>query len=126
MMPTISHTGLRSMSSIWRWKISHVSRASFIGGSSAFPQRAAGLGEEHGHALGPEAANLVPHVRAALRVEPSGRLVKEHDLGRVDDAERDVDPAPLAARVGLARAIGILRELEGVERDGRALLRLRL
>ena len=69
-------------------------------------------GDEDGHALGAQPAHLVPHVRAALRVEAGGRLVEEDHLGLVDDAERDVDPAPLAARVGLALAVGVLGELE--------------
>ena len=34
---------------------------------------------------------------AGLRVEAGGRLVQEQQLGPADDAERDVEPAPLAA-----------------------------
>ena len=77
-------------------------------------------GEEDGHALVAQPAHLVPHVGAALRVEAGGRLVEEDDLRLVDDAERDVDPAPLAAGVGLALAVGVLGELEGVQRVGGA------
>jgi len=51
----------------------------------------------------------------ALRIEAGGRLVEEDDLGLVDDAERDVDAPALAARVGLALAIGILAELETLQ-----------
>ena len=83
-------------------------------------------GEEDGHALVAQPADLVPHVRAALRVEAGGRLVEEDDLRLVDDAERDVDPAALAAGVGLALAVGVLGELEGVQRLGGAPLRLGL
>ena len=51
---------------------------------------------------------------------------EEDDLGDVDDAERDVDPAALTAGVGLALAIGVLTELEGAKDAGRAGLRVRL
>ena len=76
-------------------------------------------GEEDGHALGAQPADLVPHVGPALRVEAGGRLVQEDDLRLVDDAERDVDPAALAAGVGLALAVGVLGELERVQRARR-------
>src|SRR5256714_1638808 len=228
MTPTMSQTGLRRTSIIWRWKISQVSRRNFIGDTSFLAQRAAGLGQEHvvearpvqldrgqpdagtvegaqdvrdgggsrvdvepqpvlgrlqlphvrlvaeqlgrarcrtvdahghhvaghlalevvGRALGDDLAvihdgdpvaqrvglfevvrgdedrhalaaqppYLVPPVRAALRVEAGGRLVEEDDLRLVDDAERHVDPAALAARVGLALAVGELGELEASDR----------
>jgi hypothetical protein len=44
----------------------------------------------------------------------------------VDDAERDVDPAALPAGVGLALAVAILAELEGVQRGGGPTARLGL
>jgi hypothetical protein len=65
-------------------------------------------------------------VGAALRVEPGGRLVEEDDPRLVDDAERDVDPPPLTTAVRLALAVGVLGELERLERAGRAALRLGL
>src|SRR5216683_879066 len=37
----------------------------------------------------------------------------------MDDPQGDVDPAPLAAGVGLAPAVGILGELEGIKRRDR-------
>ena len=83
-------------------------------------------GDEDGHALAAQPADLVPHVRAALRVEAGGRLVEEDDLRLVDDAERDVDPAALAAGVGLALAVGVLGELERLQRAGGAPLRVGL
>jgi hypothetical protein len=77
-------------------------------------------GDEDGHAVTAEPADLVPHVGAALRVQAGGRLVEEHHLGFVDDAERDVHPAPLTARVGLALAVRVLAELEPVQHAGGA------
>ena len=74
-------------------------------------------GEEHRHALVAQPAHLVPHVRAGLRVQAGGRLVQEDDLRLVDDAERDVHPAALAAGVRLALAVGVLGELERLQRD---------
>ena len=81
-------------------------------------------GDEDGHALGAQPADLVPHVGPALRVEAGGRLVEEDDARLVDDAERDVDPPALAAGVGLALAVGVLGELERRQRPRRARLRL--
>src|SRR5690606_14151822 len=69
---------------------------------------------------------LVPHPGTALRIEPRGRLVQEQDLRRMDDAERDVDTPSLASRVGLAFAVGVLREVEGRERRRRACVRFGL
>ena len=43
---------------------------------------------------------------ARLRVEPGGRLVEEQHARPVDEPERDVEPAPHPARVGLDDAVG--------------------
>ncbi|CCH16009.1 Protein of unknown function [Micromonospora lupini str. Lupac 08] len=83
-------------------------------------------GDEDGHAVAAQSPDLVPHVGAALRVEAGGRLVQEDDLRLVDDAERDLDAPTLAAGVGLALAVGVLGELEGLQRADGALLRVGL
>jgi hypothetical protein len=80
-------------------------------------------GEEHGGAEAvPQPADVLPQVAAALRVEPGGRLVQEHQPGPVDQAQRDVQPlcalpsrrAPLSARRSADRS-------PGKQRRGRAL-----
>src|SRR5262245_24874821 len=63
-MPTKYQTGLRTSSKTWRWKMSQMSRRSFVKPASdtgfavmvvplAFPQRAAGLLQEHVVQAGP-------------------------------------------------------------------------
>ena len=42
-------------------------------------------------------ADVLPQVRARLRVQPGGRLVEEDQLRHVDQADGDVEPAALAA-----------------------------
>ncbi len=74
-------------------------------------------GEEDRHALIAEPAHLLPHPGPALRVEPRRRLVQEDDLGRVDDAERDIEAPALPAGVGADVAVGEVAELESL--DGR-------
>ena len=74
-------------------------------------------GEEDRHALVAEPAHLLPHASPARRVQPGGRLVQEDDLGRMDDAERDIEAPALPAGVGADLAVGEVAELEGL--DGR-------
>ena len=62
-----------------------------------------------------QVADLVPHARAGLRVQPGRRLVEEEHARAVDDAEPDVEAAAHAAGVGLGRAIGGRRQLERLE-----------
>jgi hypothetical protein len=64
---------------------------------------------------GPHAQDMVPEVRAVLRVEAGGGLVEEQDRRGVDQPDRDVQPPPLAP--GQARHLaGSQRcEVEGVE-----------
>ena len=69
-----------------------------------------------------ERADDVPHLVARARVEPGGRLVEEHQLRRDDDAGRDVEPAPHAARVVLDQPAGGVVEVERLEQLGRARL----
>src|SRR5437763_684410 len=83
-------------------------------------------GDEDRHALSAQPADLLPHVRPALRVQPGRRLVEEDDLRLVDDAERHVDAAALPAGVGLALAVGELGPLEALDGLRGQLARLRL
>ena len=57
-------------------------------------------GEEDGHAVGHEVADDLPHRAPAARVQAGGRLVEEDDPRVGDQAHREVEPAPHAARVG--------------------------
>ncbi|GAA4374322.1 hypothetical protein GCM10023152_16990 [Agromyces bauzanensis] len=50
-----------------------------------------------------------------MRVEARRRLVEEQQLGAVDEAECDVEPALLAARERLHLPIGDLREFERLD-----------
>jgi hypothetical protein len=54
--------------------------------------------EQHRGALGDERPDDLPHLVARARVEPGGRLVEEEQLGRDDEAGRDVEAAAHAAR----------------------------
>ena len=63
-------------------------------------------GQEDRGAPLPEAADVLPEIRPVLRVQPGARLVQEQHLGLVHDAERDVEAAALAARVGGHPAVG--------------------
>ena len=57
---------------------------------------------------------------AALRVEAGGRLVEEQDPRRVDEREREVQPALHAARVAADAAVGRLGQPDALEQLLRA------
>ena len=61
-------------------------------------------GEQHVGAVGDEAADRLPQLDPAARVEPGGRLVEQQQRGRADQAGAEVEPAAHAARVGRAPA----------------------
>ena len=65
-------------------------------------------------------------MRTALRVEARRRLVQEDDPGLVDDAECDVDAPALTSGVRLALAVGVLGQLERLQRGRSPTLRLGL
>ena len=76
--------------------------------------------QEDGDALvAREAPDLLPERRAALRVEPGGRLVEEEDRRVVDQRERQVEPALHPARVRADLAVAGARS----GRRGRAACR---
>ena len=63
--------------------------------------------QEHRHAvLAREPGDLLPEGRAALRVEPRGRLVEEEDARPVDEREGEVEAALHAAGVAADLAVG--------------------
>ena len=68
--------------------------------------------QEHGRAGVAQLAHLVPHPRAALRIEARRRLVEEQQLRQVHEPDADVEPALLPAGIGLRRAVGAVGELE--------------
>ena len=57
--------------------------------------------EQQGRAVAHEVAQHVPELDPAARVQPGGRLVEEEHRRRGDQADREVEPAPHAAGVGL-------------------------
>ena len=57
--------------------------------------------EEHRRAGGDEGGDGLPELAGADRVDADARLVEEEDLGLVQQAARDVQPLPHAARVAL-------------------------
>jgi hypothetical protein len=55
-------------------------------------------GEDDGGAVfGPQAADVLLQVGPVLRIQPGGRLVQEQQVGSVDQAHRNVQPAALSA-----------------------------
>ncbi len=73
-------------------------------------------GEEDGHTvLAGQARDLLPQVRAALRVEPRGRLVEEQDARGVHERERQVEPALHPARVATNAAVGRVEQAHPLE-----------
>ena len=79
--------------------------------------------EEYGRAAIVHPPHLVPHAGAALRVEPGGGLVEKQELRAMDQAQPDVEPPFLAARVRTGLPVGGALELEHVDELGGALLR---
>ncbi len=84
--------------------------------------------EEDGHAgLLAQAQDVVPEVRAVLRIEPRGGLVEEQERRPMDQPERNVEPAPLPTGeghdllVGLVGELELLEQLVGAQRDAWAL-----
>ena len=78
-------------------------------------------GQEDGHTrLPPHQGDLVPDVRTALRVEAGGRLVEEEDARRVDQGEREVEPALHPAREPLHLAIRVVRQPDAMQQFFRA------
>ena len=62
-----------------------------------------------------QARHLLPHVGAALRVEPGGRLVEEEDARVMHERERQVEPALHAARVAADLAVRRVGEADALE-----------
>jgi hypothetical protein len=56
--------------------------------------------------------DVVPQVGSILWIESRARLVQEQDFGLVDDAEGDVEPPALSARIGLHPPVSELRDVE--------------
>ena len=70
-------------------------------------------GEEDGHAVVVgEPRDLVPERGAALHVEAGRRLVEEEEPRLVDERQREVEPAPHAARVAADLAVGGVGEAD--------------
>ena len=79
-------------------------------------------GEEHGHALVVgQPRHLLPQRGPALRVKAGRRLVEEQDPRRVDQRQREVQPALHPARVAADPAVGRLGQPDALEQRVRAL-----
>ena len=72
-------------------------------------------GQQQRGAVGDQAAQHLPQVGAAARVETGGRLVEEQHRRRRDQADREVEPAAHAAGVGLDRPVGGVGQREPLE-----------
>ena len=77
-------------------------------------------GEEDRHAVLDESADVRPEVLSAAGVEAGRRLVQEDQWGPGDQAQRQVQLAPGAARVGLHHPVRDLGEIEVLDQFGRA------
>jgi len=71
--------------------------------------------EQHRRAQPGEGADDVPHLVARARVQARGRLVEEHELGRDDDARREIQAPAHAAGEVLHEPSARLLEAEGPE-----------
>ncbi len=72
-------------------------------------------GQDQGGALVHQLAEHRPQPRPALRVQPGRRLVEEQDGRRGQQADRQVEPAAHAPRIGLGHPVGGMGEVEAVE-----------
>ena len=72
---------------------------------------------------GHQLADHAPHVVAAARVQPGGRLVQEQHLRVGDQRTGQVEPAAHAAGVGLDRAVGRRRSRSNRSSSSRARVR---
>ena len=79
-------------------------------------------GEQHGRAAADEPADRRPDLAAPARVQAGGGLVEEEHRRREDQAGREVQPPPHAARVlpdGLPSRVGEPEPLEQLGRPAR-------
>ena len=81
--------------------------------------------EDRDAVLACEARDLLPERRAALWVEPGGRLVEEEDARPVHERERQVEPPLHPTRVASDLAVGGLRETHALEQRHRRVVRAR-
>ena len=77
--------------------------------------------QQHRVAVVPHPRDLVVQLAARLRIEAGGRLVEKHELGFVDEGQREREPLPLATRERIERRVGLGGEREPFEqRSGAA------
>jgi hypothetical protein len=69
-------------------------------------------GQQHGRAALGELLDCLPHLDPRLWVQAGGRFVEEDDRRVADQAHRDVQPAPHAARVRRRLAVPGVGERE--------------
>src|SRR5207248_9109109 len=71
--------------------------------------------EQEGRTAGGQPPDQLPELSARLRVEPGRGLVQEQQLRTSDDAERDVEPAPLTAGQATGARLALLPEPHPVD-----------
>ncbi len=76
-------------------------------------------GEQDAGAAGRQAADRVPHLAAADRVQAGGRLVQQQQARRADEAGTKVQAAPLTAGVSPAPAVGHLTQAQLLDHGAR-------
>ena len=72
-------------------------------------------GQEHRRPAVAQRLEQLPERPPRLRVEAGGRLVEEEQLGPADDAQRDVEPAALAAGQGAGPGAGLRRQADRLD-----------
>ena len=84
-------------------------------------------GQEDGHAFGlVQMLDVRPELIAALRIEAERRLVEKQDLGRVQQAARDLEAPLHAARELLHERVAAVPQLEQLQQPLDPLVRGRL
>ncbi len=79
-----------------------------------------GREEDRHSVLSPQAGDLFPERRPALRVETRGRLVEEQDARPVNQRQREVEPSLHASRVAGDLAVACVGEPDALEEIVRA------
>ena len=75
--------------------------------------------QQHGGAAGAQLAHELPGVAPRRRVEARRRFVEEEQRRTPDDAERQVEPAPLTAGQGADPPVGLRRQVDELDDLGR-------
>ena len=72
-------------------------------------------GQHHRLASGPNGADKIPDGVSRLRIESGGELIEEHDIGIVDERQRDEKALLLSARQGHEPGVTLLPQTKLLE-----------